>query len=110
MISKEKFLKVMGHVQDNFVLAEECKKVSENLSDFVVDHCCGFLTDSIMELVADSMELPETKYGNTIYWWFFENEMGKNKHKLITKDGKEHYIKNLEELYDYLVKYEVGNK
>ena len=110
MISKEKFVEYMSAI----------KKAEEKDRAFEATLCslnsCGegvswIYADEVItmiKMVCDLMDVEynaDDIYGDDIQYFIYECDWGKNDHAIIEIDGIEIHLKTIEDLYDYIVKY-----
>lgn len=108
MINKEKFCKIIEELRDIEEIQGKIKDIFRNskneiLRDFGSPYTLVVPTDHIVvELLKDSFGLDND---NTLEWWIWEMNYGKNvtAEDVIDENGKFIDITTPEKLYDYLV-------
>ncbi len=100
MMTKEQFVKRIGLIQ-NFHSEQQTLNV---LIDKLVDGrpvvtIGDYLVTEITDMIAEAMELKDREL---ISWWLYEDVK-----KVIYVDGEEISVKTPEELYDYILKFEI---
>ena len=108
MIDKEKFCKIIEELRDIEEIQGKIKDIFRNskneiLRDFGSPYTLVVPTDHIVvELLKDSFGLDND---NTLEWWIWEMNYGKNvtAEDVIDENGKFIDITTPEKLYDYLV-------
>lgn len=107
MIDKKEFvktIKVIKQVHNNY---EALRKISPDLSMGVGECGSHILIDTLIKVLCIDLGIKiDTHYGDTISWWIYETDYGKNDSLAVMVDNKKINIKTAEALYDFIVKYE----
>ena len=89
MLSKEDFIYVVNEIKS---INDRIQKVNELNKELALAILNYSLQDTLIYVLAKSMNLPANKYyGNTISWWIYENK------KIFP-------VNTIEELYDLCVR------
>lgn len=101
MLSKEDFIYAVNEIKS---INDRIQKVNELNKELALAILNYSLQDTLIDVLAKSMNLPTNKYyGNTISWWIYENDFGK-KHLEIYENKKIFPVNTVEELYDLCVR------
>ena len=97
MIDKVQFQSAIFALKEN-------KEFERNVNKLFEGCYCNPLCDTVIDLLNKSMNLVESF--NTIEWWVYELDFGKNGKDCIEIDGRHISLMTAEDLYDYLIEYE----
>ena len=109
MLTKEHFIEAMNDIKNNY---EYIIKQEYELGLYLTEHS---LLDSYIKTLELSMGCAISKaYGGTISWWIYDTDCGKNRPYVYLKPHNSNKqiklkIKTIEDLYDYIIKYESIN-
>lgn len=109
MLTKEQFIVAMNDIVENynFIMGLE-----GGLGDYISEHS---LIDSYIKTLELSMGCVISEvYGGTISWWIYDTDCGKDRPYVYLKPHNSNKqiklkIKTVEDLYDYIIKYESIN-
>ena len=62
----------------------------------------GNFVSRYIELIEAVFDIPRNEYGSDLSFWLYETDCGKADNAWIEYDNEVHYIRNLDELYDWL--------
>lgn len=102
MISKKLFIEIIHNIQkQNIVDYEISKSLEKVCGSRILFNTENLIYNSLYEMLGEIFNDEESDY---IGWWLFEDT-----EKIIYIDNKEVGIKTSEQLYDFLITYNLKN-
>ena len=102
IISREEFTKIMQLIQNFMSEQDTLSALIEKLTDgYCVVSFGDYLIDKIIDLLNLNMGIKDK---DLIYWWLYEDV-----NKIIYFSDRHVYVETLDQLYDYIIKYEISN-
>lgn len=103
-LTKEEFC---AYVEDYKNMIERSNNISNALGIYDVWEGDEWL-DNYYNFLSDMCELPANdNYETLLDWWCFETEFGKYDNEIKHQNGSVFEINNVEDLYIYIMSYEV---
>lgn len=99
IISREEFIKTIRLIQNFTSHQDTISTLIEKITDgYCVVTVGNYLIDKIVDLLNLNMRIKDR---DLIYWWLYEDV-----DKTIWIDNEEIKVETLDQLYDYIIKYE----